>query len=264
MRPLSPTYKLSLLRTGRLFTVVSISLLGLTNFCSSMALAQGYGSPGTETLRDPLVPGAKWQPAGAVAPPSFPPPIGSGNVPTPINPGHMGMPPTYEPWAERIPANQIDQPNSQVNLPFRPPDALPPGVPGRMGNPPAPPSTPGPDPGMLSMPSTGAIVTVPAGGRYPDDQAPTTKRPGQTTRDFGLARSMANRRNMSNLSDFGERLEKKDLAVRPRYSEDGRSPVPPRGQAPQITHDLYGTPMLSRTREGLGQPLVPMMTIAPY
>ena len=249
------------------FVLASLSFIGLAQICCPIALAQGYGAPGTETVRDPLVSGAPWRPAGQVVPESFPPPPGSGDVPKPINPGQMGMPPTYEPWIERIPANQIDQPNSQVNLPFRPPDALPPGAAGRMGNPPAPPSTPGADPGMLSMPSTGAIVDVPAGGRYPDDRAPTTKRPGQTTRDFGLPRSMANRRAMSNLSDFGERIEKKPPAVPPNYSEDGARPVAPRGQAPQVTHDLYGTPMLSKTREGLPGPmgqLNPMTTIAPY
>src|SRR5262249_56768296 len=105
-------------------------------------------------------------------------PIGSGAVPKPINPGQLGGP-TFEPWVPDIPANQIDQPNSRVAIPFTPATALPPGVAGPMVNTPAPPSTPGGDPGMLrTNPSAAAQVTVPPGGRYPDDAAPTTHRPG--------------------------------------------------------------------------------------
>src|SRR5262249_60045642 len=110
-------------------------------------------------------------------------------------------------------------------------------------------------------PSADAQVTVPAGGRYPDDAAPTTHRPGQTTRDFGLKRESVRDRQSSTLSDFGERLERKPLATRPRYSQDGRIPVPPHPEngAPQITQDLIGTPMLSNTNGGR----TPLTTIAP-
>jgi len=222
-----------------------------------------YGTPGTKTLRDPLVPGASFADPGQPAAPGAPPPIGCGAVPTPITPGQTNGP-TFEPWASRIPANQIDQPNSCVALPYGPPDALPPGVAGQLGDPPPPPSTPGPDRGMLRNPpgvgSAAAIVTPDANGRYPDDAAPTMPRGGKTTRDFGLNRTSVRDRQSSFLTDFGERLEKKPPAVRPEYSQDGPKPVPPRGRAPQVTHDLYGAPMLSRTNEGL----TPLTTIAPY
>jgi len=267
---LATTSTLSLARSRAERTVVFlfIATLGAAHAFSLPVNAQGYGAPGTETIRDPLIPGASWSNAGVPAPQGAPPPIGSGAVPLPINPGQLGGP-TYEPWVPYIPSNQIDQPNSRVPVPFTPATALPPGVAGPMVNTPAPPSTPGADPGMLRSPSepgfgasAAAQVTVPPGGQYPANAAPTTHRPGATTRDFGLRRTSVRNKASSTLFDSGARLELRPLATRPRYSQDGAKPIQP----PDIqkTEDLYGTPMLSNTRAGLGQPLVPLTTIAPY
>lgn len=274
---LATTTNLSIARSkaGRTVVLVFVAALNFGHAVTLPVNAQGYGSPGTQTLRDPLIPGASWTNFGMPAPIGAPPPIGSGAVPMPINPGQLTGP-TFEPWVQRIPSNQIDQPNSQVNVPFTPATALPPGVAGPMVNTPAPPSTPGADPGMLRNPSeagfgtsSAAQVTVPAGGRYPDDAAPTTHRPGATTRDFGLRRASVRGRPSSTLFDSSVRLSQKPVVVPPRYSEDGRIPVIPATQNPaagdppggiKVTNDLYGTPMLSNTNGGL----TPLTTIAPY
>jgi hypothetical protein len=251
--------------TGGLQLLAIAAFLGAA---SLPVLAQGYGSPGSTTLRDPLIPGASWTSPGVPAAPGLPPPIGSGAVPMPINPGQLGGP-TFEPWVPYIPANQIDQPSSRVNVPFAPATALPPGAAGPMINSPPPPSTPGADPGILRMPSSAAIVTPSGNGRYPDNAAPTTHRPAATTRDFGLPRSQANSRAMSNLYDSPVRLGEKPVAVGPRYCEDGPKPKIPATRTPaagdpaggiKYTTDLYGAPMLSNTNGGL----TPLTTIAPY
>jgi hypothetical protein len=259
-------------RSSHFRLLAVISILAAANSCP-VVYADYQGGTGTTTLRNPLIQGASSAAAGQPAPLGAPPPQGSGDTPIGVTPGMTGSP-TYEPWASRIPANQIDQSDSSVSLPFSQADALPPGVAGQIGNPPAPPSTPGVDQGMLRNPTDAVIINVPSTGIYPDNQAPITPRGGQYTRDFGLptqssARTGEMRGDNPNRSmdgsittDFGQRLEDKDIAVAPQYSQDGSIPV--LGQAnntpPQITHDL-GMPMLMKGSGNQFQ--TPLTTIAP-
>ncbi|MBI5174803.1 MAG: hypothetical protein SFV17_01770 [Candidatus Obscuribacter sp.] len=153
------------------------------------------GGPVT-TLRTPLIPG---QQTGApfMSPiEGAPPAIGDGPTPVPVTPG-MGGAPTLLPWVPSIPANQIDNSFSGIPLPVSPAVVSPPGVlgPSLTGIVPAPPSTPGADPGSLTAPigminpsqqvniiPTGGIAGT--GGYY--TSIPTVRRGGQETHQWDL------------------------------------------------------------------------------
>ncbi|MBX9939983.1 MAG: hypothetical protein K2Y32_12055 [Candidatus Obscuribacterales bacterium] len=159
---------------------------------------QGTPAPGApvSTLRTPLIPG---QQTGAPFIPAIegqPPAIGDGPTPVPVTPG-MGGPPTLLPWVPSIPTTQIDNNFSGIPLPVSPAVVSPPGVlgPSLSGIVPAPPSTPGADPGSLTAPMgsfnpaqqvnirpTGGIAGT--GGYY--TSIPTVRRGGQETRQYDL------------------------------------------------------------------------------
>jgi len=280
--PIIERSSVSRLRAVRtyLFTFSVICTFTSGTFTSAYA---DYGAGGCSTLRTPLVSGASYAAAGQAASEGAPPPDGCGNSPWPVTPGMTGAP-TLEPWANRIPANQIDQQNSNVSVPFTPADAYPPGTVQQMTNPmlgganviPGPPSTPGADPGILRTPayfyqaaagvvgglsssplapllplvplqqSSAAVVTVPPSGQYPDNMAPTTHRYGQTTRDFGLYRNSG-----SLTTDLGQRLEQAvpaNVLTTLQYSADGSKPVKPHVQDPNVPKATvthdYGIPFL--------------------
>lgn len=180
-----------------------------------------YGAPGTTTLRDPLIPGASFSMPGIPAAPGMIPPIGSGAIPLPPNPGMAGLPSTLIPWASGAaglpfsiptnqvvaPANQINLPSNQIGLPLSNATALPPGAMNAavVNSIPQEPSTPGAAPGMLRPPSfyngssaavpaqnvnsAAAVAPVGANGQLPVGVAPITRPVRQSSRDFGLPRT---------------------------------------------------------------------------
>jgi len=222
------------------------------------------------TLRNPLIPGAQYtDPYEAPALMPVPPP-GSGPTPLGVTPGQTGDP-TLPPWVTNMPSYTINQQNSQLNLPYDASVATPPGVLGPMLAPyiPAPPSTPGADPGILltvgNYPTSAVEVQVCPGGGLPDGQAPTTRRGGQDTQSFGTPNVKG-----SMLTDFGQPLiQVPNLAQMPQDSQDGpriathidsgngvsRAPNLPNAQA---TTDLYGLRILNRNN------LQPQAINAPY
>src|SRR5262249_13159682 len=135
-----------------------------------------------------------------------------------------------------------------------------------------PPSTEGPDPGMITNPQDfyappSAWVNINGGGGMPGGEAPQQRWGGQTSRDFGLNPAF---RGGSALTDFGEKLrEKPDLKMTPQSSEDGprqsaggnsggggRASSLPGAQA---TEDLHGNRSFFK-----GENLRSRLTIAPY
>lgn len=202
---------------GTVLTVAAV--LGL----AAPSLAQSI-----TTLRDPLIPGADYTNPDQAATTPLPPPPGQGTY-LPVTPGMSGSP-GYEPWVTNIPADSIDQSDTNVTLPVQPSDALAPYAFRQQvsGSIPFAPSTPGPAPG----PAPGIIVpnnsgyqppaiAVPLGpgGTMPADQAPQKKWGGQASKDYG--RNVLNGQN-SGLCDFGQRLTNMpNLAKQPQFSQDG-------------------------------------------
>lgn len=174
-----------------------------------------------QSLRNPLIPGAPSAPAGAAPYEGQPPPIGQGYAPPPVTPGMWGAPELL-PWNSNIPANQIDQPSSQVNTGADPTTLASPYTLGSQLYAPAPPSTPGQDNGPLSgpmdfYPPPAALVNINAQGGMPGDFAPQQRWGGQTTRDLGRRTTQG-----STLQDYGEKLtEKPNLKMYPQGAEDG-------------------------------------------
>jgi hypothetical protein len=244
-----------------LFAVASVAIL------APMTWAQSSTS-----LRNPLIPGAQWS-APYEAPMQMPPPPpGSGPTPLGVTPGQSGDP-TLEPWVTNMPAHTINQQDSQLNLPYDPSTLAAPGMLGpALGSYiPAPPSTPGADPGILptvansQYPTAAIVVPVCPGGGLPDGQAPTKRRGGQTTQNFGMPNVKG-----SMLTDFGQPLiQVPNIAQMPQDSEDGpriathidngngvsRNPNLPNAQA---TTDLYGLRILNKNN------LQPQAINAPY
>lgn len=156
----------------------------------SLAGAPAFG------LRTPLVNGSSFGLPFVPAPEGQPPAFGDGATPAPVLPGHGG-PPTLLPWVPTIPSNQIDQGSSGIPIPFSPAIASPPGVLGPSLTPfiPAPPSTPGFDPGSLTAPygsfnpsqQTSILPEggIPGTGGY-CTTIPTVRRGGQETRQYEL------------------------------------------------------------------------------
>ncbi len=136
------------------FKKISLATLALSFAIGQSALAQCNlaGSPNS-TLRTPLINGASSAPPFVPAPEGQPPAVGDGPTPAPVIPGQGGSP-TLLPWIPAIPSNQIDHGNSGIPLPVTPAVEMPPGVLGPLLTPfiPAPPSTPGADPGSLQAP----------------------------------------------------------------------------------------------------------------
>jgi hypothetical protein len=240
-------------------THLQVLLLGISLLFAVPGYAQ-YSGGGTSTLTDPLVPTASRSVPYVAASPGAPPAIGSGAIPLPVNPGMLGAP-TLLPWVPSIPANQINQNSGFVNLGAGPATLSPPGVLGPSLTVPPPPSTPGSDPGILSSPSTAAQVQVNPGGGLPAGMAPLQRRPGQTTRDFGLTKTIG-----SVTTDFGKKLTNPNGAL--QVSQDGPMPSTYPGSQSinhqpylsnaQMTSDLYGIPMQSPANGAAIQ------TIAPY
>jgi hypothetical protein len=207
-----------------LFGVVSLYLPAHSQSGSVPGASFGnsaYGSGGTSTLRNPLVPGASFSMPGSRPSLGAPPPPGHGMVPVPPNPG-MLTPPTLIPWADGTagnsfskptsqvinPSNQIDLPNNKISLPVSNSSAMPPGAMNAQikGSIPHGPSTPGADPGMLrpasfnngssaassgqSQQSAAAIGSVDSNGQI-NGSAPTKRAVRQSSNDFGLKRNFS-------------------------------------------------------------------------
>jgi hypothetical protein len=204
------------------------------------------------TLHNPLIPGAQSTPANVAPTQGAAPPPGDGPTPTPVNAGMTGSP-TLLPWKTNVPFNNIDLQDTQINLPYNNSTEEAPGAFRQLLAPyiPPPPSTPGPDPGILhtinatgtgtSYPPAAKLVQVNANGGLPDDSPPTTRRGGQTTGDFGLTRTARAQLNNipnfvgSQLTDYGLPLTQvPNLAQQPQESQDGPRPV-------TYDSDLIGT-----------------------
>jgi hypothetical protein len=158
---------------------------------------QAGGAPGgpVTTLRDPLIPGEPTAAPFQSAPEGPPPPIGNGPTPAPVNPG-MGGAPELMPWVPAVPANEIDLGSSGIPLGISPAIVSPPGIlgPSLTGIVPAPPSTPGTDPGSLTAPpgfinDAQQVNIIPTGGFAGTGgyytTIPTQRRGGQETHQWG-------------------------------------------------------------------------------
>ena len=210
-----------------LFGLVALSLPAYAQSGSAPGISLGnslYGSAGTSTLRNPLVPGAQFSLPGIPATQGAIPPLGSGFVPAPVNPGMLLTPPSLIPWNNGYagnqfsqptnqsvaPANQIDLPNNEISLPVTNSSALPPGALNAQvrGVIPHAPSTPGADPGMLRPPSfnngaagsttnqnyssAGVLTSVGSNGQLPDlltKQGANQRNARMGTGDYGLKRT---------------------------------------------------------------------------
>jgi len=147
-------------------------------------------------LRDPLVQGASMGLPFIPAPSGNPPAFGDGPTPAPVVPGMSGAP-TLLPWVPAIPADTIGRTSSGIPIPFSPAIQSPPGVLGPLLTPfiPAPPSTPGSDPGILTAPMGSfnpALQSninpdggIPGRGGY-CTTIPTVRRGGQSTKQYEI------------------------------------------------------------------------------
>jgi hypothetical protein len=204
---------------------------------------------GTQSLRNPLIPGVPGAGPMEPAQEGMPPPPGDGDTPLPVTPGDQGSP-LPPPSAVAVPATSpLDK--SEVNAAVAPYLTPPPSAAGQ---------DPGTLPGTLSGYKPPALMTdVQPGGGLAGDAA-VHKWDGQTTRDYGLRRPRG-----SQATDFGRPLDQVSV-VRTNKTEDGPRPVGPNG-APtqpsmagaQQTSDRYGARTLYK-----GANLRPVMTIAPY
>jgi len=160
------------------------------------AVSQAAHAQPASTLRDPLIPGAPSAPPFVPPADGQPPAMGDGPTPAPVIPG-MTSPSTLLPWIPAIPANQINNGTSGIPLPFGPPVEMPPGVLGPLLTPfiPAPPSTPGADPGILTAPQSSfnpsQLENINPSGGIPgtggfNTSIPTVRRGGQETHQWEL------------------------------------------------------------------------------
>ena len=207
----------------------------------------------TQTYRDPLIPGALWT-APDVAPTTMAlPPVGSTTY-TGVPAGDTGDP-TLPPWNNRMPANTLGQQNNQVTGLTNSWS----GAPGTLGAALAPyitppPSALGSDPGSLytvgGYATDAAVVQVNSGGGLPTTGAPTTRRGGQTTQDFGLTKT-----NGSIVTDFGQNLiDMPNLATSPAFSQDGpRVLIAQPTTASSTNSNLIRNPNLPNAQETINQ-----------
>lgn len=147
-------------------------------------------------LRNPLVSGSSMGMPFVPAAEGAPPAMGDGPTPAPVVPGANG-PSTLLPWVPAMPVSTVGGGNSGIPIPFSPAIATPPGVLGPLLTPfvPAPPSTPGADPGSLQAP-IGSINPAAQMPIHPDGgipgrggyctTIPTMRRGGQSTRQYEL------------------------------------------------------------------------------
>ena len=153
------------------------------------------GAP-VSTLRTPLIQGHPSAPAFIPPAEGAPPAIGDGATPAGVTGGHSNLPVTLLPWVPVVPSNQIDQGTSGIPLPVDPAITSPPGVlgPALTGLVPAPPSTPGADPGSLTAPAgsfnASQELNINPGGGIPGTggfytSIPTVRRGGQETHQYG-------------------------------------------------------------------------------
>ncbi len=221
----------------------SLILFSLATPAFSQQQCDLSGSP-TNSLRTPLIIGAPSTPTNMAAPVGQAPAIGDGAVPCGVTPGMTG-PSTLLPYHSMTPANSINSPSYVV--PFNPATLSTPGSFGPSTYAPAPPSTPGYDPGMVHgpmnfrSPPVSVVPINPGGGIY--GSAPTQKWGGQTSTDFGRYRTHGTRK-----FDFGQQ----EMGS---CSQDGPNQMRP-GAVP--TQDLYGRRFPARS----GMPTT--QTIAPY
>lgn len=177
-------------------TIAAVALSFGVSQAAALAQSCNLAGAPNATIRTPLINGASSQVPFVGAPEGQPPAVGDGMTPAGVVPGHTGAP-TLLPWIPSIPANQIDQSSSGIPLPVSPAVEMPPGVLGPMLTPfiPAPPSTPGVDPGSLTAPvgsfnpaqELNIIPTggIPGTGGY-CTTIPTVRRGGQSTRQYEL------------------------------------------------------------------------------
>src|SRR5579885_3838209 len=191
--------------------MLSKFITGVVIAAAAAGLAQAAFAQSSSTLRDPLIPGVQSTPPFLPAADGRPPAPGSGPTPAPVNPG-MGGPSTLLPWIPAVPANSINVGSSGIPMPFGPPVQMPPGVLGPLMTPfvPGPPSTPGADPGMLTVPPDSPSFNpaaqeavaptggIPGQGGY-NTTIPTVRRGGQETHQWELRG-----RNSSLISGLGD------------------------------------------------------------
>jgi hypothetical protein len=221
----------------RVVLAVAISSALMQTFAIRAAFSQ---STDTTTYLDPLISGAQSTAANTAPAAGASPPAGSGSTPIGVPSGQTGaaqLPiwiPNAQtggakcpPWIPNFPANDIDLQDSELNLPYSNSQSTEPGKLGGMLAPyiPHAPSTPGSDPGILqtvgNYPTDAYIAPVGPNGGLPDGYAPTTRRGGQHTQDFGLTRTSG-----SLLTDFGQPLlQVPNLAQVPNCSQDGPRPL---------------------------------------
>jgi hypothetical protein len=239
------------MNTAKLFLA---TVMMLASSLTVAAYAQYSGTSYTSSLRNPLIQGAPNAQANQ-APQQGPVEIpGDGPTPVGVTPGMTGTdnPPPSDVSVPPMSALQHFQVSALVQPYLTPP-----------------PSTPGADPGMLpplldGIQQDAAIVNVNQGGGLPVGQAPTKRRQGQMTADYGLTKT-----NGSQLDDFGQLLPNMpNLATTPQYTQDGTRAVmsggmtgvnrSPNMTGAQETQDLYGF------RQQFDGSTRPIMTIAPY
>jgi len=170
--------------------------------------AEYAGGPEIDTLRTPLIPGASWQVPYVPAPEGQPPPIGDGPVPEPVTPGHLGGP---MPPPTQVPMPPVGPMDKHIVNAYAAPYLVP------------PPSTPGPDPGMLpgvnGFIPPAEIVDVQQGGGL-SGNPPVVRWGGQTTQDFGRPKNSG-----SLTTDFGQNISTLAGVPQRSISEDGPRPA---------------------------------------
>ncbi|MBX9666572.1 MAG: hypothetical protein K2X93_03090 [Candidatus Obscuribacterales bacterium] len=235
-------------------TLASIAFVSLTGSVEAQVLNPNPSFDGDANMYFPNVESGPTSPPYTAPPEGQPPPIGDGDTPLGINPGHLGYP--------------ILPPPSHVPMPL-----IPPGPEGKAAATAAaagyltpPTKFDATDPGIIDSPQDFgpppvAVTNINPGGGISGD-APIERWGAQSSRDFGRGGGG------STITDFGEKLrEKPDLAKMPQSSEDGprnlnqpQKGQPRRGESlpgAQASTDLNGNrTMFSKQRARL--------TIAPY
>lgn len=209
------------------------------------------------TLTDPYAPGVCVTPPGYAVGCTPLPPVGCGDYPPLVNPGQCGPAPLM-PWVTNIPANTIDQADTQLMLPYdatylNAPYTLGPALQGSI---PGPPSAQGAFPDMLqpagtdigsitgasSAPSAAIEVQVPTGGVLTDGGMPTSRSGRQSTQSFGFKQT-----GTSYNTDFGiQPANDPNSAQTPQKSNVGPAVTTYPGQygstqnfTPYITNSFY-------------------------
>ncbi len=213
-----------------------------------------YGrGPETDSLRNPLIPGASWAEPYQMPMEGPAPPIGHGMSPPPVTPGHQGGPLPPATHVGLPPMGPLDKDAINGMLaPYLQP----------------PPSTPGGDPG--SLPGNGGLTPPacevninPSGGI--SGQAAICRWGGQSTRDLGGPRTQG-----SQTTDFGQDIDG-IAAVQRSVTQDGPRQATSPGQFGGTTNRQAGLPGAHPTQDLHGNRQLfkgpysrSTMTIAPY